>query len=201
MQTRAKLRAAVLDLASRAPVEEITVSDLTKKAGINRSTFYKHASSPADLLRRVIWDELDGLRAEIFALAAPGTALSEALEHGLHGLAEHVVRFSALYTTGLVDHSSGALHALLNEHSIASFTALLEGRADRMPPGASGDAVSVAMYSAFLAHGVTGVMESWLRTTGTGDPGLFVATVLAVLPPWLTGAEGTSHRSQERSTS
>jgi AcrR family transcriptional regulator len=51
--TKLALRGAVIDLLGRKPIDKIAVKELCEAADINRSTFYAHYESPADLLAQV----------------------------------------------------------------------------------------------------------------------------------------------------
>ena len=53
--TRARIKAALAGLIGDKGFEELTVSDLTRRAGINRGTFYLHFVDKYDLL-----DQLEG---------------------------------------------------------------------------------------------------------------------------------------------
>ena len=58
-RTTAALRTAVLELATEHDIDDVTVSQVATRAGINRATFYDHASSPAELLTGILRTELD----------------------------------------------------------------------------------------------------------------------------------------------
>ena len=66
-RTAAALRTAILALAAEQDVTRLTVSAVAARAGINRVTFYDHASSPSELLARVLGAELDAIRDRFFA--------------------------------------------------------------------------------------------------------------------------------------
>ncbi len=53
-QTKAKTRAAFLDLCSQKKIESITIKELTTLAGINRSTFYSHYTDIYDLRKQIL---------------------------------------------------------------------------------------------------------------------------------------------------
>ncbi|GAB2832207.1 hypothetical protein GCM10022221_33880 [Actinocorallia aurea] len=48
-RTRARLQDALLDLVASRDLDQISVSDVTKRAGVNRSTFYEHFTDAHDL--------------------------------------------------------------------------------------------------------------------------------------------------------
>jgi len=54
VRTRSLLHAAMLELLEGMPYSAVSVTDITKKAGVNRVTFYSHYSSKADLLEEIM---------------------------------------------------------------------------------------------------------------------------------------------------
>ena len=53
IKTKANIKNALLELAQNKKVEDITVSELTSHAKVNRSTFYLHYGSVGDVLEDV----------------------------------------------------------------------------------------------------------------------------------------------------
>lgn len=189
-RTRARLREAVLRLASERPVEEISVADLVRAARINRTTFYKHADSPAAVLERALYEDLDRLRAVWLADAATAGLPAEAVwNHASDALLDHLERYDALYTVGLTGHRSAVLYRLLADHFAASVQALFDRRPAGPPPGHGPDAWRSAAYSAYTAHGEVGLVEAWLALPRPRERQLFASAALALLPDWLVRAE------------
>ena len=53
IQTRQKLRTALLTLMQRKPVSQITVKEICDEALTNRNTFYAHYGAPVDILVQI----------------------------------------------------------------------------------------------------------------------------------------------------
>lgn len=51
--TKMILRQSMFEIIKEKPVDKITVTELCRKAGINRNTFYTHYSSPRDVLGEI----------------------------------------------------------------------------------------------------------------------------------------------------
>ncbi len=64
-KTREKLMKALSELSQTQPVERISVSELCKKAGVNRTTFYKYYHVPADIGREAFEEHMGQLLDEI----------------------------------------------------------------------------------------------------------------------------------------
>ena len=60
--TKKIIEDAFLDLLREKPFTQITVTELVKKAGINRTTFYKHYLDVPDLLGKIEDQLLVGLK-------------------------------------------------------------------------------------------------------------------------------------------
>lgn len=58
-KTKESLLEALIRMLEEVPLESITVSDLCKEAGINRTTFYKYYSVPEDVITEVAERILD----------------------------------------------------------------------------------------------------------------------------------------------
>lgn len=58
-KTKESLLEALVRMLEEVPLESITVSDLCKEAGINRTTFYKYYSVPEDVITEVAERILD----------------------------------------------------------------------------------------------------------------------------------------------
>ncbi|MDT0267401.1 TetR/AcrR family transcriptional regulator [Streptomyces sp. DSM 44915] len=194
-RTRARLREAVLRLAAEGPVEDIAVADLVRAARVNRTTFYKHATSPAAVLEQVLYAELDEVRAGWIADVEAARLPVEAIwERASTALIAHLERHDAVYTAGLVGRRSAILHHLLVDHFTASVRALLDRDPGLLPAGEGPREWRVEAHSAFLAHGEAGLVEAWLSRPAPREHRLFVAAAAAALPPWLATASGHGGR-------
>ena len=58
-RSKAALKKAFLELLQEKEPEEITVVELCRKAGLNRSTFYAHYDYMDSLIREVLWESVE----------------------------------------------------------------------------------------------------------------------------------------------
>ncbi|MFE4449252.1 TetR/AcrR family transcriptional regulator [Streptomyces sp. NPDC056796] len=192
-RTRARLFEAVVLLASEQPVEDITVADLVRTARVNRTTFYKHASSPAEVLEQVLYADLDRVRAEwINDATAARLPVDVVWERASGALLDHLERHEAVYTAGLVGRRSAILHHLLVDHFATSVRTLLDRDPGLLPEGEGPAQWRVQAQSSFLAHGETGLVEAWLSRPAPRDRRLFVSAASEALPAWLIRGQGTN---------
>jgi AcrR family transcriptional regulator len=176
-RTLAALRAAILELASEVPVSQVSVTDVTTRAGINRATFYSHFSSPTLALVAALNADLDHLRIREKELAARADLTSEdVIRVGITGVVEHILRFEAIYRLVLQDTGDTVMHHALCAHFAESLQQILQ----RLRPP---DVPNHVVASQFVAHGLVGAIEIWLQDPRISQEEL-VDTVLATLPAW-----------------
>src|SRR3546814_4869908 len=80
-------------LAAERDITTASVSELTRRAGVNRSTFYAHADTPVELLTRVLAAELDDVRRHTMEqLDRDGLLLRDLTRSTMREIVAHVVR-------------------------------------------------------------------------------------------------------------
>jgi len=181
-RTRMRLSAAVLALASEQDITTASVAELTRRAHINRSTFYAHAPTPVQLLTRVLSRDLDQVRQHTaLLLDRDGLLFRDVTRTTLDEIIDHVLRHEAVYGSA---HGASAMYALrvvLAEHVEQSVLSVFsEGFVLPPLPGAA----SAALQAAFIAHGVAGAVEAWLRMPSPRERELLLAAVETMYPAW-----------------
>ncbi|MGW2277891.1 TetR/AcrR family transcriptional regulator [Streptomyces sp. NPDC001770] len=205
LRSRRKLREAVLLLAAARPIESVSVADVTRTAGLNRTTFYNHASSPADALEQALVGDLDAMRRMLTENAADRSLpFDRVWEEIAWDFLDWFERYEDIFTTGLLDGRSPVLTRLLSRHFTASVVSLLDARPSLVPPGPAWDEPALTAYSRFLGFGIIGVLQTWLETAPPRDPDALARILLRVLPEWLArpaqppgppGPQGPGHAS------
>lgn len=183
VRSRARLAAAVLDFASDRAIGDVTVADLASAAGVNRSTFYQHASSPAALLRSVLSDELDMIRDRYLTELA-ARDIRAALNAVTVAVLEHVRAHRAIYRRCLpaIDESAG-LHAMLGSHFEVSARMLLEQHHIELPAH-DGHTLPLATAARYIAYGMVGAIEAWVREEPPRPLDDLVRDIRLLLPAW-----------------
>lgn len=180
VQTMRSLHEAIIALASTAPVSSIAVADVTRAAGINRATFYSHATSPGSLLTDVLTPELDAIREADIAARDAGTATpAEVTRRSMERVVDHVVKHREIYRLALPDPLDASTHRMLARH----FEESLRVHFDFSVPGELPEGLSKALAASFVAHGLVGVIETWLTGARLGRKTL-VENIMLLLPTW-----------------
>jgi AcrR family transcriptional regulator len=183
-RSRTKLSAAVLDLAERDGIEAVSMVAVAQAAGVNRSTVYEHASSPLDLLRSVLRDELDSIRDRHLAPGAHDD-VGVAVRKTTIDVLQHVDDHAAIYSRALGSEESTALHGMLSAHFRESALRLFRNgaitptRVDGIDPRLQDE--TTARY---IADGTVGAIDAWLATPPPRSVPMFLRLYATVLPPW-----------------
>lgn len=183
-RSREKLARAVLDLAEREGIEQMSMVTIAQEAGVNRSTVYEHASSPVDLLRLVLRDELDDIRARHLQVTAADD-VREAIRRTAMDVLAHIDARGGIYGRALGSTDSAALHGMLSGHFRESVLLLLSSGALQRPdtPGIPAE-LQDETVARFVADGTVGAVDAWLLTDPPRDVNTFMTLYIGLLPSW-----------------
>jgi AcrR family transcriptional regulator len=162
-RTRARLKAAVLELALQQELATITMSALAKRAEVNRATVYLHYPDVDSL----VTDAMEDAVAAVARAAAlcPLDAPPDQAPGPLVELFEHVAVNAGMYRRMLGSHGSARFGARMRERLTAE---LAQRFADgRRPSG--WDDVPVDMHAAYLAGALVGVIAHWVADGGSAE--------------------------------
>lgn len=159
LRSQGLLRAAILELGRERPVDEVSISDITARAGVSRSTFYDHYVDKETLLGDAI--ERQALDAGI-SVREVGLAdgMPDRPPRFLVDYLQHVADHAGLYRNVLGEHGSATVHARLLRR-IASV--LVEGNRllGEHAPVTSG--IPLEVDAAGLAGAVLAILTHWLE--------------------------------------
>ncbi|MWV59708.1 TetR/AcrR family transcriptional regulator [Rathayibacter sp. VKM Ac-2754] len=184
-RSQVALHRAIIDLATATEVSSLTVSDITDLAGVNRSTFYAHSASAADLLCAALRGELDVVRDEYLAALREGVATDAAIRRGTAGILAHLEAHRDLYLRAF-DSAGGdsGLRAMLARHFRSSVIETLATGTLELPDADGLGGFLAEGTASFLAAGSTGLMEEWLRLPAPRTPDSYLAAYRRLLPSW-----------------
>ena len=166
--TRQVITDAFLQLLRQKPVERITVKEVCTLAQINRSTFYRQYKDCFDLMEQLEQRGLDLLEELLQATQAQGTEAT--MTAVLCALRDNDSLFGIMARQ---NHDERFLYAM-----VGRCFRYMNTRQENMAPAA--DETQQNMRNAFLAAGVGGVIQYWLRSGMQTEPGQ-VATVITAL--------------------
>ena len=163
------LKEAFMELLAEKPYESITVSNVARKADLNRGTFYAHFDNVDDLMRSVMSDTADTI----------SEFLSKAVESGFLEDPLPVLAQVGAY----LDQNRELTRKLVESRSVEPFVLALESRfrewvQQRIPARTAEEKLACAMLTDYLAGGVLQTYRSWL----VGEyPGVEIEEVIKYL--------------------
>jgi AcrR family transcriptional regulator len=169
-RTRQALARTVLALAEQGPLSQISVTDLSRAAGITRPTFYAHADSPGDLLAAVLGRQLETLTETAAAAAEPNAAWDDAPGRAL---VEHVRDNAAIYRQNLDGRLPHELRNVLIDHTERTVIAHFLRHPETLPlplsefgrgpvDVAEAQYRLAALFAEVAASGTVAALEAWL---------------------------------------
>lgn len=183
-RTRARLFAAVLELAGAEPIAAVTMTRIAQVSGVHRSTVYEHAASSAELLRIALSIELDEIRERHLAHVAAGGGPAAVTRATLE-VFEHVAAYADIYSREL--ESDGAnLHLMLSDHIRQSILDLVHDGVI-VVPFSPATIDPVALTARYMADGIVGAIAVWLRCDPPRDAHELFEAVRQLNPPWWPG--------------
>jgi AcrR family transcriptional regulator len=166
LRSRRTLEASLLTLIEQHDLTALSIADVTREAGLSRSTFYDHYADLHELAESACTEMFEALLAE-----TPVFALIEGPGNPLGALFDHVLTHRRLYTALLgPDGSARVMVYLQRRMTIAIYVnrTLTEGESGTHrddPLEAPLDVVA-----AFAAGALLGVVVDWLRRECPGTP-------------------------------
>lgn len=159
IQTRQKLRRALLTLMQRKPVSQITVKEICDEALTNRNTFYAHYGSPVDILLQIQQEyneKMAALRDD-----AIRTGDVQALILGIMNTLLENRDFSlVLYS----ENSDTALHDRVNHDAYSQIML------SWIESGTKTQANHLRWLFIFLSGGIDAMIRTWVKNGMQEDP-------------------------------
>jgi AcrR family transcriptional regulator len=177
VRTRSAITAAVRALIAEGEPSP-SVSQIVRRAGVSRSSFYAQFANLDQLAAAVFSQAFTEIEsASIVARAAAAAPSPETTRQAVERLVRHVdahrdfYRHSFPATFAGHDEAVGALAAQLRESIPLLY---------RAPPG-----VSVEATARWIAGGKLAVLRSWLTGSLAGSVEDVTSQIVALLPGWL----------------
>ncbi len=148
VKTRQKLRSALLMVLEKKRIEDLSIAEVCRAAGVNRNTFYSHYCDLYELLEEVKTTYLKYFINQLTQYRKKSTGMEDMLTHFLELIDENRFFFSVIFSDKSV---------LLFLCSLIKY--LLEGTLDS-------SSVTYSDAAAFLEGGVSNMIDSWFKSPG-----------------------------------
>lgn len=184
LRVRRQLNEAAMRLAARKPADSISVSELTREAGVSRTTFYKHGNTAAQFIADAIVARIEPqLRALVDAMAQPRE--------------DYLLRWREIYVAMLkeLQRNEGAIRNVFADspqpvvvgHFTDRLTAFFENYVQSFREHISDAEVSGLWHEMAVSqqvYNLVAVIVGWLRAGMEDPPEVVVNTYLSLAPPW-----------------
>lgn len=181
LRSRRLLVDALLGLLAERPLEELSVAELCRRAGVNRATFYGHWADQRALAAEAFTELVDRLAAvphdELGGLDDPHAAARyhDALRGQLRYVAEHRATFRALFGSAADAGFRRSLTAALERRADLAVREWVErGVAPQDTP---------AELAGWIAGGLVAVLGRW-AAGDDADVDAAARRVEALMPVW-----------------
>lgn len=178
-ESKQQLKKALFQLLNEKEWGKISVQDLTKAAGIHRTTFYQHYEDKFDLAQQVMDEMFDEMKCAIFApvqeddLEKEHPAYVYIFRFYQH-LQEHEKEYQILLKRGRELNIHETVRAFFEE----SFSLGKEGVAGSKP---APHIVPIDMQKQFVISAYVGTAEWWLRTGRPYSPDFMANSMIHLI--------------------
>ncbi|MCZ4550806.1 hypothetical protein BH683_019900 [Williamsia sp. 1138] len=173
------LRAALREILKSVPLDQISVSELCRAAGVQRTSFYTHYPSVGDLLTAML---VEAVEDELDAPDMTGLSIGEvavAFQRTLTSAYGVVTRDRGLFQAGFMSNGSSSLRRALTDMFTRRLRVALQVWISH---GVATD-VDADVAVPFAAGGLTGSMEAWV-CGDREDEVRWADSVRDQMPPW-----------------
>jgi AcrR family transcriptional regulator len=172
LRSQKSLKASLLALIERQDLTTLSIADVTREAGVSRSTFYDHYSDLHELAESACTEMFEALLAETPVFSLAGTEDFNPLV----SLFDHVLLHRRLYTALLgPDGSARVMAYLLHRMTIAIHVNRAPTEKEFSTHRDDPLEAPLDVIAAFSAGALLGVVVDWLARGCPGTPGAMAA--------------------------
>lgn len=156
LHTRKFLRDALIELLKEMPIGKITPTELSKRADINRNTFYSHYSSPEELLKTLENEFLAQIEKEV--VDCPDA--QQAVAACCRAMRKERDLCEVLFADNASPAFSSKIFSLANKRNLTKMEKEQNNLKGNWPE----------MLSYFTIYGGSAVMQIWVKTGMQEEP-------------------------------
>lgn len=165
-RTRKLLQQALIELTVEMGFAVVKVRDITKRAMVNRSTFYRHYLDKYDLLNQYM-DDVQAQVSESALLAEKAAQTSpETVPSGLLVLVKHVQQYADFYRAMLGQHGDQLFIQRFRQMSEKRYRFLLA----QHTPASNAKAPPIAMKLNYISYAGISAFLWWLENDQPRSP-------------------------------
>ena len=162
-RSQSALRAAIYELAATRAPTDISVTELCKAAGVTRETFYRHSSSPLELLANTLAAEID-LLPKAWEKAVVVEDPEDLFPAMARKVLSHVASHADVYRAALQPSLLSPLRTNLEQMMRPGLIAYLEAHPEVIPEAVDpSDHFGLGLLASYTASGCVGAIEWWIQ--------------------------------------
>ncbi|NOW07116.1 TetR/AcrR family transcriptional regulator [Clostridium beijerinckii] len=169
-RTHQQIRDALIDLISEKHFDNITVGDITNRAMINRSTFYRYYQDKYDVVLKIFEEAMEKMNMD---LGTPKRSLKYYNEEQISDpwvkLFDHFAENKRLYLAMLDDSCNIWFMSRLRSHIISMFREREKLRSSFIVNKEDSSPEIQEMAFLFTANALIGTIDWWLKSNCTHD--------------------------------
>ena len=185
-RSRQKLQDAVLELATEKAIATVSVTEVAERAGVDRTTFYKHAVDPESLLVSILRDEMNQVLVDFEATYRDLTP-PEAFLMVIRMMVEHVYLRRAIYSRSSIHDSNTPLALVLRVHLRIHTPEYITNGFLEFPEDLRDNQLAIDAASRFIAAGTVGALTEWLSQSDDPSVDEFMELFERIAPSWYRG--------------
>ena len=148
VKTKQKIKDTLMLLLQSKRISEVTISELCKKANINRNTFYAHYSTPEQVLDEVANDLQEGLYSVLNDSSTSEQTLIAACKYTKDNAKNNII---------LLDNNAESIFVKKGiDHSINSRIYVVDNQNGRFSEK------QIKLIHEYITIGAVAIMKSWL---------------------------------------
>jgi AcrR family transcriptional regulator len=183
LRSRRTLEASLLTLIEQQDLTTLSIADVTREAGLSRSTFYDHYADLHELAESAGTEIFEALLAE-----TPVFALFDGQGNPLDALFDHVLSHRRLYTALLGPYGSARVMVYLQRRmTIAVHVNRTRSQGESGTHRDDPLEAPLDVVASFAAGALLGVLIDWLGRECPGDPKSMAAETLALMAAAVSG--------------
>ena len=161
-KTKLLIQTSFLQILEGKSFEAITVGDITKKANINRGTFYLHYKDKFDLLDQIeqqLFEELGNHIDELQAHSSSTHTFEKGQEQLAAALFSSIKMHAPLLKIFLSDHGRAGFHLRFRD----AFTEKVRVNLEKNDSFNANEKVPMDYFLSFITSAFLGLIEQWVQ--------------------------------------
>ncbi|WP_308797281.1 TetR/AcrR family transcriptional regulator [Agromyces silvae] len=184
IRTRQALVAALTRLLERRPLDEITVAELCREAGVHRTTFYGHADGVPEFALAEFSRDIDRIaEVDVEPTAEAPEEVADRYLSSMRRILDHIAEERAGYRTLFGPVTRGIFRTAVDDRLRHRARLALEVWREQRVPGAPRTEEAIEQAAAYVAGGLVGAIETWALSDET-DASAEAARIATLMPAW-----------------